>query len=260
MKKPELLDVKVAKRDLVDGLVTGIEVISAFDDDSPRLSATELAAKVDISRSAARRYLLTLVHVGFAATDGHVFWLTPKVLTLGRSYLDSARLARAIVPYLQRLTAQLQESTNYAVLEGDDVVYVSRVNAPRHLTPGFEPGTRLPAYASTAGRVLLAALPDEELQGYLGRVRLIAYTHMTVLDKQQLLRELAAIREQGFGVTENQYEIGMRGISVPVKSRRGTLIGALSVSMMISSSSKAEAAAKCVPALQATANTLMLWV
>jgi IclR family pca regulon transcriptional regulator len=260
MKKPELLDVKVAKRDVIDGLVTGINVITAFNDDNARLTPSELAEKVDISRSAARRYLLTLVHTGMAATDGRLFWLTPKVLTLGRSYLDSARLPRAIVPYLQRLTAQIQESTNYSVLEGDDVVYVSRVNAARHLTPGFEPGTRLPAYASTAGRVLLAALPEAELEAYLARVELIAFTHMTVLDKKELFEELLAIREQGFGVTENQYEIGMRGISVPIKSRRGTLIGALSVSMMVSSCSKQEATAKCVPALQATANTLMLWV
>jgi IclR family pca regulon transcriptional regulator len=260
VKNPELLDVQVAQRDVIDGLVTGLEVITAFDDETPRLTASELADKLGLSRSAARRYLLTLVHTGMAATDGRRFWLTPKVLTLGRSYLDSARLPRAITPYLQRLTAQLQESTNYSVLEGNDVVYVSRVNAPRLLTPGFEPGTRLPAYASTAGRVLLAALPDDQLKAYLARLQLVAYTHMTVLDKEQLHRELMAIRAQGFGVTENQYEIGMRGISVPVKSRRGTLVGALSVSMMISSSSKAEASAKCVPALQAAANTLMLWI
>lgn len=260
MKKPELLNVNVAERDLIDGLITGIAVITAFNDDSPRLSASALADKVAISRSAARRYLLTLVHTGLAATDGRMFWLTPKVLNLGRSYLDSARLPRAIVPFLQRLTLQLQESTNYSVLEGDDVVYVSRVNAPRLLTTGFEPGTRLPAYTSTAGRVLLAALPENDLHAYLARTELIAYTHLTVLDKEQLFDELITIREDGFGITENQYEIGLRGISVPVKDRRGALIGALSVSMIISSSTRAEASAKCVPALQAMANTLMLWV
>ena len=108
--------------------------------------------------------------------------------------------------------------------------------------------------------MLLSALPDDELRAYLERVDLIAYTHLTLLDKEQLFRELVAIREDGFCVTENQYEIGLRGISVPIKSRRGTLIGALSVSMMISSCSRAEATARCVPALQATANTLMLWV
>jgi IclR family pca regulon transcriptional regulator len=260
MKKPELHEVEVTKRDLIDGLIKGIDVITAFNDDTVRLTASELAEKVALSRSAARRYLLTLVHIGLAATDGRSFWLTPKVLNLGRSYLDSARLPRAIVPFLQRLTLQLHESTNYSVLEGHDVVYVSRVNAPQQLTTGFEPGTRLPAYTSTAGRVLLSALPDDELRAYLDGVELIAYTHLTVVDKEQLFRELVAIREDGFSITENQYEIGFRGISVPIKSRRGALIGALSVSMMTSSCSKAEAAARCVPALQATANTLMLWV
>lgn len=107
---------------------------------------------------------------------------------------------------------------------------------------------------------MLSALPDTELRAYLDRIDLTTYTHLTVTDKERLFRELIAIREDGFGVTENQYEIGPRGISVPIKSRRGALIGALSVSMMISSCSKVEATARCLPVLQATANTLMMWV
>ncbi|MFZ6772612.1 IclR family transcriptional regulator domain-containing protein [Undibacterium sp. SXout7W] len=260
VKRTELVEVEVAKRDLIEGLIKGIDVITAFNDESARLTASELAEKVCISRSAARRYLLTLLHIGLVATDGRNFWLTPKILNLGRSYLDSARLPRAIVPFLQRLTLQLQESTNYSVLEGDDVVYISRVNAPRLLNTGFEPGTRLPAYTSTAGRVLLAAMPDEGLLAYLDRIELIAYTHLTITDKKQLFQELVNIREDGFGVTENQYEIGLRGISVPLKNRRGALVGALSISMMIAGSSRAEATAKCLPALQAAANTLMQWL
>ena len=260
MKRPELLEISVNKRDLIDGLMTGIDVISAFTEDVTRMSATELAEKVGISRSAARRYLLTLVHRGFAATDGREFWLTPKVLSLGVAYLDSARLPRAIMPFLQRLTLQLRESTNYAVLVGDDVVYISRVNAPQMLTTGFDPGTRLPAYTSTAGRLLLSALPDDELAAYMDRVNLVAFTHMTVLDKMKLFEELMLIRKNGFATTENQFEIGFRGISVPLNNRRGHLIGALSVSMLTSSCTLAEASARCVPALQATANSLMLWV
>lgn len=260
MKKPVLLDVEVAKRDLIEGLMKGVEVIRAFNGESVQMSATDLADKLGLSRSAARRYLLTLVHIGMAATDGRNFWLMPKVLSLGHSYLDSAHLPRAIVPFLQRLTLQLQESSNYSILDGDEVVYITRVNAPRAVAVGFDPGTRLPAHTSTAGRVLLSALPDEALHAYLERVTLVAYTHMTVIDKAQLLRELLEIREQGFGVTENQYEVGLRGISVAIKSRHGNLIGALSISMFISTCSKAQASAKCVPALQATANTLMLWV
>ena len=260
MKRSELLEINVNKRDLIDGLMTGIDVITAFDEDATRMSASELAEKIGISRSAARRYLLTLAHRGLAATDGRNFWLTPKILSLGGAYLDSARLPRAITPFLQRLTLQLHESTNYSVIIGDEVVYISRVNAPQLLTTGFESGTRLPAYTSTAGRVLLSALPDEELRAYLNSIELVAYTHLTVTDKELLFDELLRIRKNGFGATENQFEIGLRGISVPLKSRRGKLIGAISVSMRTSSCSMAEATARCVPALLATANTLMLWV
>jgi len=260
MKRAELLEINVSKRDLIDGLMTGIDVISAFTEDVTRMTATELAEKIQISRSAARRYLLTLVHRGFAATDGRNFWLTPKVLSLGGAYLDSARLPRAIMPFLQRLTLQLHESTNYAVLVGDDVVYISRVNAPQVLTTGFDPGTRLPAYTSTAGRVLLSALPDAELSAYLDRVNLVAFTHLTVTSKNVLREELMLIRANGYATTENQFEIGFRGISVPLNNRRGQLIGALSVSMLTSSCTLAEAASRCIPALQGTANSLMLWV
>lgn len=254
------VNVDVAKRDLIEGLIKGIEVITAFNDGSPSLTPSELAKRIGITRSAARRYLLTLVHVGFAATDGKTFWLTTKVLNLGRSYLDSARMPRAIMPFLQRLTHQLGESTNFSVLDGTEVVYVARFNAPKVLSPSFEPGQRLPAHTSTAGRVLLAALPDEQLRAWLEKVELVAYTYWSVTDKEELYKQLVEIRNQGYGITENQFEVGLRGVSVPVKSRNGTVIGAISVSMNIASCSKTEAAAKCLPALQSTANTLMLWI
>lgn len=256
--KPVKLD--IAKRDLIEGLIKGLEVITAFNNETQHMTASELAERVGLSRSAARRYLLTLAQIGMAATDGRSFWLTPKVLNVGRSYLDSARLPRAVVPFLQRLTQQLQESTNFSVLDGPEIVYVSRVNNPRLLTTGFEPGTRLPAYTSTAGRVLLATLPDEELRAYLAATELVAYTHLTVTDKDQLYQELLTIRGQGWGVTENQYEVGLRGISVPIKSRSGAVLGAISVSMSVATCTKAEATARCVHVLQATANTLLMWI
>ena len=259
-KRPELLEKNVNQRDLIEGLMKGIEVISAFSEDATRLSATELAEKVGISRSAARRYLLTLLHMGFAATDGREFWLTPKVATLGNAYLDSARLPRAITPFLQRLTMQINETSNYSVLVGDEVVYLCRVNAPHMLKTGYDPGTRMPAYTSTAGRVLLSALPDDQLHAYLERVTLVPYTHLTITNKDQLLDELKRIRQNGFGVTENQFEIGIRGVSLPLVNRRGRLIGALSASMLASSCSTEEAVNRCVPALQQTANNLTLWV
>lgn len=248
------------KRDLIEGLIKAVEVITAFNGDSRYLTPSEVAKRTGITRSAARRYLLTMVHIGLAATDGKEFWLTPKVLNLGRSYLDSAHFPRAVMPFLQRLAQQLQESTNFSVLDGEEVVYLSRVVAPRLVTAGYEPGTRLPAFTSTAGRVLLAASPQEQMRTYLDNVELVAYTHMTVTDKDELHRELQVIRQQGYGITESQYEVGMRGLSVPVKNRSGLLIGAISVSMSMAACSKGEAVRRCVPALQNTANTLMMWI
>jgi len=244
----------------VEGLIKGIDVIQAFNGDARYLSANEVAQRTGITRTAARRYLLTMVHTGLALSDGKVFWLTPKVLKLGGSYLDSARFPRAVVPFLQRLSQQVQESTSFAVLDGPEVVYLSRVIAPRQVTAGFEPGTRLPAHTSTAGRVLLATLPDEQVRSYLDSTELVAYSHMTVTDKDNFLLELQQIREQGYGIAENQYEVGMRGLSVAVRNRHGVLMGAISVSMSISASSRDAAIARCVPALQTTANTLMMWL
>lgn len=258
--EPTAIEVDIAKRDLIDGLINGIDVITAFNRETPQLTPGELAKILGLSRSAARRYLLTLVHIGLADSNGKTFWLTPKVLNLGRSYLESARLPRSIIPFLQRLTQQLQESTNFAVLDGDEVVYVSRVNTPRLLTTGFEPGTRLPAFTSTAGRVLLAALPDEVLKATLATMVFVPYTHLTVVNKDDLYQELLLVRQQGFAFTEGQFELGLRGISVPIKNRQGTIIGALSVSMSIASCSRHEAIAKCVPALESTASTLMVWI
>jgi IclR family pca regulon transcriptional regulator len=251
--------IAISKKDLIDGLIKGVDVITAFNEETDRYTASALALRIGLSRTAARRYLITLVHIGLAETDGKSYWLTPKILNLGRSYLESYKLPRKVLPFLQRLTHQLQESTTLSVLDGDEVVYLSRVNAPRLFT-GFEPGTRLPAYTATAGRVLLAALPDETFNAWLEKVELIGYTHKTVTNKEQMRHAIMAIRKQGYSMTESEYEIGVRGISVPLKNRHGEVLGALGVSMNIATCTTEEAIAKCVPALQATANHLMMWI
>ncbi len=255
---PVALDIQ--KRDLIDGLIKGFDVIRAFNSDSQQLSPSEVAERVGLTRSAARRYLLTLVHTGMAASDGKKFWLMPRLLNLGQSYLESARVPRAVVPFLQRLTHQLQESTNFSILDGTEIVYLTRVTAAQLVNAGFEPGTRLAAYTSTPGRVLLGTRSDEEIQAYLADATLIAHTHMAVMDKQALFDEILMMRRQGYGVTENQFEMGIRGIAIPVKNRNGRVIGALSVTSNIASCSREDAISRCVPALQTTANTLMMWV
>jgi IclR family transcriptional regulator, pca regulon regulatory protein len=246
-----------AKRDLVESLITGLDVILAFDDQHPRLSASDLAKNIGLSRAAARRYLITLAHAGMAGSDGKNFWLTPKVLSLGHSYLGSARLPRTVTPFLQRLTQQIQESTNFAVLDGHDVVYVARAAAPKLTAVGLETGSRLPAYTTAAGRVALASAPPEVGAAWFASVEPIAFTAHTQTNKSIILADLNQIRQQGFALTENQYEIGLRGLAVPLRSRNGQIAGALSVSMSQSTCTSEEALKRFLPPLQATALALM---
>ena len=244
------------KADMIDGLRKGLEVICAFDDGTPRLTQSELAQRLDLSRAAARRYLMTLTALGYMATDGKAFWLTPKVMRLGHSYVASSRLPRTVFPVLQKLTEACGESSNLAVLEGAETVYISRVNAAKLLSTGIEPGTRLPTYTSTAGRLLLSYLSDVALDEWLANATLTAYTPLTVVDKGNLRQAIVRMRKQGYGITESQFEIGLRGIAVPLCDSTGVVVGALSVSMSIATLSAAASIKRFVPLLRAAAETL----
>src|SRR5690606_426999 len=164
----------------VQSLERGLAVIRAFDADHPELTLSEVARACDLTRAAARRFLLTLVDLGYMRTDGRLFALSPRVLELGYAYLSSLTLPEVAEPHLERLVAQVRESSSVCVLDGDDVVYVARVPTSRIMTVTINVGTRFPAYATSMGRVLLAGLPDEELDKYLARVKLVAFTARTV--------------------------------------------------------------------------------
>jgi IclR family transcriptional regulator, pca regulon regulatory protein len=247
----------VPKRDLIEGLIRGLEVLTCFDADTPRITPSELGVRLNISRAAARRYLLTLVHTGYLESDGRYYQPTVKVLALGQAYSGSAQLPRVVGPYLQRLTRELHFSTNCAVLEGNEAVYVARVNVPRSIVTGFEPGMRLQATTSAAGRVMLAYQSEESLRGWLASAKLVTFTPKTQTDKQLLVQELTRVRSQGYELIESMYEIGLRGIAVPMRNRNGTVVAALSVSMAASSCSEKEALALCLGPLQAAALELM---
>lgn len=245
-----------SKADMIDGLRKGLEVICAFDDNTPRLTQSELAHRLDLSRAAARRYLMTLTALGYMATDGKSYWLTPKVMRLGHSYVSSARLPGTVLPFLQKLTETLGESTSLVVLEGEDSVYVSRASAAKLLSTTIEPGTRLPAHTTAAGRLLLSLMPDAELDRWLESASLKSYTPLTVTDKPTLRRELIKLRKLGYAATEGQYELGLRGIAVPLVDGAGTAVGAISVSMSIAAMSAAAAVRHWVPPLRAAAEQL----
>jgi IclR family transcriptional regulator, pca regulon regulatory protein len=245
------------KRNLIEGLMIGLQALACFDNKTPRITPTELADRLNISRAAARRYLLTLVHTGYAEADGRYYQPTPKVLGLSHAYTGSARLPKTVQPFLQRITKDVQFSCNCAVLESGDAVYIASVTVPRIMGSGLDVGTRLPAHTTAAGRILLASLSDERLQDWINQTKLVAYTVQTPIDKTQVLEELIKVRAQGYEFTENLYEFGLRGIAVPVRNRQGETKAAIGISMASAACSPEQALQTCLPVLQSAAHSLV---
>jgi IclR family pca regulon transcriptional regulator len=219
--------------EFVQSLARGFAVIRAFDEQHPQLTLSEVAKRSNLSRATARRFLYTLVTLGYMRTDGRVFGLTPRVLQLGYAYLSGMRLPQVAEPHLKELSQEVGESTSASVLDGDDVVYIARVATRRIMTVGINVGTRFPAYATSMGRVLLAFLPPEELRAYLERVELRPLTPRTITSQSELEAALATVREQGWATVDQELEAGLRSVAVPVRGRDGSVVAALNVSMRV---------------------------
>jgi IclR family transcriptional regulator, pca regulon regulatory protein len=215
---------------VVQSLDRGLAVIRAFGPESPRMTLSEVARAAGLTRAAARRFLLTLVELGYVASDGRVFSLRPRVLELGYAYLSSMSLPDIAYPYLQELVDELQESSSMAVLDGEDIVDIVRVPAKRIMTVAVPVGTRFRAYASSKGRVLLAALPPADLERYLATATLDPLTSHTVTDPERLRSILEQVRLQGYATADQEVEEGIRSVAVPVKDARSSVIAALNVS------------------------------
>jgi IclR family transcriptional regulator, pca regulon regulatory protein len=244
------------RRDWIAGLEKGLGILEAFGDAHPRVTAAQMAALVGLTRTAARRHLLTLAHLGYVGTDGKLFWLTPRVLRLGQGFIESSRLARIAQPFLQRVTAGTQEMAYVSMMEGDDIVYVARNGPSRLMNTGYVLGARVPAYVTAAGVLLLAVRDTPHYDDWLERQTLRSYTQHTITDKAQLSVELAQIRMQEWAVSDQQLELHYRGIAVPLRDARGALVGALSVTLPIQNESKEQTAARVMGVLRETATAL----
>jgi IclR family pca regulon transcriptional regulator len=244
------------KRNWIAGLEKGLSVIEAFDDAHPRLTSSQAGERCGMTRTAARRYLLTLTHLGYVATDGKLFWLTPRVLRLGQSYLESARLPRTVQPFLQRVTAGTQEIAYVSVLDGDDIVYIARNGPNRTMNTGFVLGARVQAQVTAAGMLMLAMRDEAWLEKWLASHELKAYTSYTITSKDRLRVELARIRQRGWAISEQQLDLSYRGVAVPLIDRRGDMLAALNVTMPMADESSEEAAARVLPVLQETARAM----
>ncbi|HKE51598.1 MAG TPA: IclR family transcriptional regulator C-terminal domain-containing protein [Actinomycetes bacterium] len=216
--------------DFVQSLERGLAVIKAFDAEHPVLTLSEVAVATGASRAAARRFLLTLAELGYVRTDGRFFSLTARVLELGYAYLASLSLPDVAEPHLERLVAEVSESSSVSVLDRDDVVYVARVPTSRIMTVAINVGTRFPAYATSMGRVLLAGLPEADQDTYLDRVELAALTPRTITSAQALRAELARVRSQGWALVNQELEAGLRAVAAPIRDRTGSVVAAVNVS------------------------------
>lgn len=224
--------------EMVRSVAKTLDVIRAFDADHRDLTLSDVARRTGQSRASARRFLLSLESLGFVRSDGQLFSLTPRVLSLGHAFLSSLSLPDVAEPHLKTLTSQLGESTSASVFDGDDIVYVARVQARRIMAVEIRVGTRFPAYATSMGRAMLAFAPPEALEAFLGRVTLEPLTPHTVSDPAVLRDELVRIRERGWAVVDQELEIGLRSLAAPVFNPRGEAIAAINVSTTTASSGR----------------------
>jgi IclR family pca regulon transcriptional regulator len=241
---------------LIEGLGKGLRVIEAFSDDLPRMTATEAAAAAALTRTAARRYLLSLVHYGYAATDGKYYWLLPRVLRLGQSFLDSARVPRLVQPYIQRASMQCGETLNVGALDGHEVVYIARSNAPRMVSIGFHPGARVPAHVVSQGFVLLSTLDDDALAAWIPRHDFVEYTGSLSVDPAQFHASVVAARSLGYWKADQHLNFGLCGLAVPLTDRKGRCQYALSVTVQRQMYPDEQLVARLLPVLREVAEAL----
>src|SRR5580698_727462 len=239
--------------DFVQSLERGLAVIRAFGPDREHLSLSEVAEATGLTRAAARRFLLTLVRLGYVRSDGRKFSLRPRVLELGYACLSGLALPDVAAPHMEELVARLHESSSISVLDGQHVVYVVRVPTKRIMTVAISVGTRFPAYATSMGRVLLAALPPAELDRYLAEAAPFeALTAQTVTDPARLRDTLAQVAGQGYAIVDQELEEGLRAVAVPIRGAADVGTAAINVSAHASRVSVAALRDEIRPVLQGT--------
>ncbi len=228
----------IARPDLIEGMAKGMAVLESFDTERQRLNATLAAQRAGLSRAAARRHLLTLAHLGYLETDGSHYWLSPRVLRFSGSYLASARLPRTLQPVLNRLAAQHQAAFSAVVLDGDEVVIVAnsgqgydpaRDTASRLLAYGIHLGARLPAFATSTGRVLLAEMAVGERRAWFKGRRLPRLTAHTMTRQADLRAALERAQREGHCLAVEEHEVGVHALAVALRNSQGLAVAALNV-------------------------------
>ncbi|MFV0320114.1 MAG: IclR family transcriptional regulator C-terminal domain-containing protein [Microbacterium sp.] len=242
--------------EFVQSLARGLAVIRAFDAEHPELSLSDVARRAGLTRAAARRFLRTLVTLGYVSGDGRLFRLTPRVLELGFSYLSALTLPEVVQPHLEALSHEVGESVSAAVLDGTDIVYVARVPTRRIMSVRITIGTRFPAYATSMGRVLLAGMTDAARDAVVEASTLQPLTGRTLVDSAALIAELDRVRAQGWALVDGELEPGLRSVAAPVRGRDGAVAAAINVSTSATRDSVEHVFEAYLPGLRRTAAAL----
>jgi len=225
------LDAFAGDPNFMTSLARGLLVIQSFSPQTPHMTISQLSVKTGLSRAAVRRCLYTLSKLGFAgAEDGSRYALRPRMLTLSNTYAASSSLSTSAQPILERMSAAHRESFSVATLDGDDIVYIARTTVSRVMSVDLHIGSRLPAYCTSMGRVLLAYLPVEQLEQYLARVDLVPHTTRTVNSIEKLRLLLRNVRRTGYALCDQEYEVGLRSLAVPVYSPSGRVVATINLS------------------------------
>ncbi len=240
----------------VQSFARGLEVIRSFSASAPQQTLSEVAARTGLTRAGARRILLTLQTLGYLESDGRLFRLTPRILDLGFAYLSSTPIWDLAEPMMEALTDRVHESCSAAVLDRLDVVYVLRVHTHKIMSTNLAVGSRLPAFWTSMGRVLLAALPEDELRARLATVPRQAFTRHTVLDDDALLARIADARQQGWCLVDQELEEGLISVAAPLESRTGHVVAALNISGQANRTSTEMLREQLLPELLATAQAI----
>ncbi len=239
-------------------LARGLAVIRAFADQRRSLTIAQISHRTGIPRAAVRRCLYTLKQLGYVDSESNNFTLKPKILTLGYSYLSSTPLTISAQPCLNGISRTLNESCSLAVLDDNEVLYVSRSATSRIMSVALNTGSRLPAYCTSLGRVMLAHMSDEALNAYLGRVKLKAFTPRTVVSVKRLKEILAEVRRNGYVIVEEELEVGLRSIAVPVRGASGNVLAALNIGAQATRVTKKQMEEEFLPVLLRGAQELSI--
>jgi IclR family pca regulon transcriptional regulator len=250
------IDALTGDPNFMTSLARGLAVIRAFSEQRRRLTIAQISQRTGIPRAAVRRCLYTLAKLGYVESEANAYALRPKLLSLGHAYLSSTPLAVSAQPLLDRVTSELHESCSLAILDGDEILYLARSAASRIMSVSLNVGSRLPAYCTSLGRVLLAHLPQAQLEEYIVRAKLMPLTERTVVSRPKLRQLLEATRHSGYSIVDQEMEIGLRSIAVPVRDASGGVPAAINVSAQAPRVGVRRMESEFLPPLQAAARDL----